>query len=320
MMIARLFAVIPTVVFLLSISCGDGGKSAPSTLRKIILSSDISVCLPAVHEVDDGYVLGYALGTPGIELLGLVASHGNTTSLNSYDCALKLTQLADRTDIPVFRGAEGIPERWLITDAARGMKEIVDAHPGEVWIVTTGAATDLASFIKNYPESASRAAGMLVMAGVVYGTEGYLAADIINVQKDTESADYVLKNATNLVVAPLDLTEDVVFPYELWLEAMKTAKSPYTKYLLSQTEEWITLQKPITGGFYPFDAVGLSGLLYPEIITRTEFLRLEEDLDRASPTWSRFLASTDTARPLAEVWFDLNEEDFIRTLRQALGI
>jgi hypothetical protein len=156
---------------------------------------------------------------------------------------------------------------------------------------TTGATTDLASFIKNYPESASRVAGMLVMAGVVYGTEGYLAADIINVQKDTESADYVLKNATNLVVAPLDLTEDVVFPYELWLEAMKTAKSPYTKYLLSQTEEWITLQKPITGGFYPFDAVGLSGLLYPEIITRTEFLRLEEDLDRGSPTWSRFFCT-----------------------------
>ncbi|MCX5859393.1 MAG: nucleoside hydrolase [Proteobacteria bacterium] len=317
---SRLVTRITVAVFLLFLSCGHDGESIPGTPRKIILSSDISVCLPAVHEVDDGYVLGYALGTPGVELLGLVASHGNTTSLNSYDCALKLTRLAERADIPVFRGSEGIPERWLVTDATRGMKEIVDAHPGEVWIVTTGAATDLASFIKNYPESASRAAGMLMMAGVVYGTEGYLKADIINVQKDPESADYVLKKATNLVIAPLDLTEDVVFPYELWQEATKAAKSPYSKYLLSQTEEWITLQKPVTGGFYPFDAVGLSGLLYPEIITRTEFLRLEEDLDRASPTWSRFLASADTSRPLAEVWLDLNEEEFMRSLRKALGI
>ena len=307
-------------VLLFLISCGNGGESPKSTPRKIIISTDISVCLQAVHEVDDGYMLGYALETPGIKVLGVVASFGNTTSLNSYNCGLKLMELAGRTDIPVFRGAEGIPERWADTDAVRGMKEIVDAHPGEVWIVTTGATTDLAGFIKNYPESASRVAGMLVMAGVVYGTEGYLKADIINVQKDPESADYVLQKATNLVVAPLDLTEDVVFPYELWQEGMKTARSPYTQYLLSQTEEWISLQKSVTGGFYPFDAVGLSGLFYPEIITRTEFLRLEEDLDRGSPTWSRFFASTDTSRPVAEVWLDLNKEEFMRTLRKTLGI
>jgi purine nucleosidase len=315
-----LFQGIAALGLLFLISCGNSGESPKSTPRKVIISTDLSACLPDVHEVDDGYMLGYALWTPGIEVLAVVASFGNTTSLNSYNCGLKLMELAGRTDIPVFRGAEGIPERWLVTDATRGMKEIVDAHPGEIWIVTTGAATDLASFIKNYPESASRAAGMLVMAGVVYGAEGYLKADIINVQKDPESADYVLKKATNLVVAPLDLTEDVVFPYELWQEATQTAKSPYTKYLLIQTEEWITLQKPVTGGFYPFDAVGLSGLFYPEIITRTEFLRLEEDLDRASPTWSRFLASADTSRPLAEVWLDLNEEEFTRSLRKALGI
>lgn len=46
----------------------------------------------------------------------------------------------------------------------------------------------------------------------------------------------------------------------------------------------------------------------------------EEDHDRGSPTWSRFLTSTDTSRPVAEVWFDLNEDEFMRTLRKALGI
>jgi purine nucleosidase len=284
------------------------------------MSSDLSVCDEGIHEVDDGYVLGYALETPGVELLGYVASFGNTTSLNAYNCAQYLLELADRSDIPVFRGAEGVSERWEVTEAVRGMQEIVSAHPDEVWIVTTGTTTDLAGFIKNFPEDAKKTAGLLVMAGVIYQVEGILPLDVINLLMDILSADYVLENGNNLVIAPLDLTEDVVFPYELWEEGMETAESPFTQYILSQTEEWIKLQKPLIGGFYPFDAIGLAGLLYPELITKKEFMRLEINLEPDSPNWSFFVPSLDISRPVAEIWFDIKEDEFLETLRIALGI
>ncbi len=302
--------------------CGKNSPPLPQAEpRKLVLISDISVCDEGTHEVDDGYALAYVLGTPSVELLAFVASFGNTTSEKACECVKYLLQLAGREDIPVFCGASGIEERWKITEATEGIRAIVKTHPGEVWIASTGTATDLAAFLYNYPDTATLLAGVLLGAGVIYGPEGILPADIVNVALDPPSADYVLAHAPRLVVAPLDLTEDVIFTYEMWKKGLQTTQNnPFMQYILLQSEPWVRLQSPIIGGFYPFDAIGLGGLFYPSLITSSFTARLEVSTDPGGPTWTYFLPSQDTSRPVAEVWLDINEPLFLETFLKALGI
>jgi len=312
------------IIFVLSFflqSCGSDENLIPQAFRRnLIIISDISVCEEGIHEVDDGYNLGYALGTPDAKILAFVASFGNTSSLNAYNCAKYLFEIAGRTDIPVFQGAEGISERWKVTEAIIAIRDIVERYPGQVWIENTGTATDLASFIKNFPDISEKTAGVLFVSGVVHSTEGLPPLDIVNTVMDIDSADYVLKNATNLVVAPLDLTEDVIFSFDLWEQSLKKAESAFTKYILIKTKEWIEMETRFTGGFYPYDSVALAGLFYPEIITKKDFKRLEVNIDPKNKNWSFYTESKDEARPVAEIWFDINEEVFWKTFLKALGL
>lgn len=299
------------------------GEIAPTPVaRKIIISSDNSACNDEpIHEVDDGYALLYALGTKGVELLGYIASHGNTTVENAYSCAVKMLSMAERRDIPVFMGAKSREELGKITEAVEGMKEIVETYPYEVWIVTTGTVTDLASFIMNYPDIAQHVKGMLVMAGVIYGTNGLPPRDIINVMGDIEAVDYVLAHGVNLKIAPLDLTADFVVDYQLWKEGIENIDWEPAFYLFKQSENWVKVMSIVDGGFHPYDVVGLFALFYPSYIIRSEVHRYSVIKDPNDLEYTNFVIEDDNQERIwAETWFDVDEKAFWKTFRKALRI
>lgn len=305
---------------LLLSGCG-GNEFAPLPL-KIIISSDNSACNEEpIHEVDDGYALLYALGTEGVELLGYVASHGNTTVENAYSCAVKMLSMAGRSDVPVFMGAKSRYELGKITEAVEGIREIVEENPYEVWIVTTGTITDLASFIMNYPDTAQKVGGMLVMAGVIYSTNGLPPRDIVNVMEDIEAVDYVLSHGVNLKLAPLDLTADFVVDYQLWKEGLENTDWEPAVYLFLQSTNWVKYMSMFDGGFHPYDVIGLFALFYPSYITRSEVHRYRVVKDSRDPQYTNFIIDDDNSeRVPAETWFDVDEEMFWKTFRRALKI
>ena len=55
---------------------------------------------------DDAMALLLALASPELELLGVTTVHGNTTLANTTVNALKILELAGRTDIDVAAGAD----------------------------------------------------------------------------------------------------------------------------------------------------------------------------------------------------------------------
>lgn len=88
--------VLILFAFVYSSISGCGETTLHPTPRNLIISSDNSSCNEGLHEVDDGYALLYALNTPGVNILAITASHGNTTMDKSYECAEKLLRMAGR--------------------------------------------------------------------------------------------------------------------------------------------------------------------------------------------------------------------------------
>ena len=66
--------------------------------RKIIIDTDPGI--------DDSMAIFYALNSPEIELLGLTTIFGNASTEICTTNALRLLEIAGRSDIPVYKGAE----------------------------------------------------------------------------------------------------------------------------------------------------------------------------------------------------------------------
>ncbi len=87
-------------------------------MQKIIIDTDPGI--------DDTMAIFFALNSPEIELLGLTTVYGNTSTDKGTINALRILEIASRTDIPVFTGAA----RPLKTEYT-GKGEFVHGHDGQ---------------------------------------------------------------------------------------------------------------------------------------------------------------------------------------------
>ena len=72
----------------------------------VILDCDNTMGLPGC-DVDDGLALLYLLGSPGVRLLGVTCSYGNSAQEAVHRNTLRLLDQWGRRDIPVYRGSQG---------------------------------------------------------------------------------------------------------------------------------------------------------------------------------------------------------------------
>src|SRR3990172_12182297 len=91
------------------------GPSPRSKMRKLILlDTDPGIGTPGA-DVDDGLAIALALLHPGCELLGLTIVAGNVVEEEGLPNALRLLEIAGRTEVPVVSGAT----RPLLRDPSR---------------------------------------------------------------------------------------------------------------------------------------------------------------------------------------------------------
>jgi pyrimidine-specific ribonucleoside hydrolase len=91
----------------------DGRPSG--RLESHLTSPATPVILDTDPGLDDALALLLALGSPEIDLIGVTTVAGNTTLANTTANALRILELADRTDVPVAAGAA----RGLVREAPR---------------------------------------------------------------------------------------------------------------------------------------------------------------------------------------------------------
>ena len=83
---------------------------SPQTPRKILIDTDPGI--------DDAMAIFYALESPELEVVGLTSIFGNADIDVTTTNALKLLEIAGRTDIPVARGVDqplAMPFRGAVT-------------------------------------------------------------------------------------------------------------------------------------------------------------------------------------------------------------
>jgi purine nucleosidase len=186
---------------------------------------------------DEAAALMMMLAAPeSFEILGLVATAGNIGLDHTVINALKILELANRADIPVFAGCpHPIRRQLVIADHVHGptgldghdlpppttkprkqhgvdfiVETLRSAQPGEVHIASLSPMTNLAVAMVQAPGIAARIGSIVMMAGAYFECGNITPSAEFNVYVDPEAADIVLRSGVPITMLPLDVTHKML--------------------------------------------------------------------------------------------------------------
>ena len=195
--------------------------------RKIIIDTDPGV--------DDTMAIYFALRSPELEVIGLTTIFGNVTTELATTNALRLLEIAGRSDIPVAKGADdpiavpfGGPVPFVHGDDGQGNVNlpppttkavdqtaaafIVDqimSQPGQVTLVPVGPLTNIALALRLEPRIAQHVHEVVIMGGNALGPGNATPSSEANIHNDPEAADVVFGAPWNVTMVGLDVTHKV---------------------------------------------------------------------------------------------------------------
>ena len=181
---------------------------------------------------DDAIALLLALASPEVELLGVTTTFGNQTIEKTTANALRVLELAGRTDVPVARGAAQPLARPLAVaahvhgdsgldgpalpppsiapvdlPAVEWLAAAVASSPQPVTLVPTGPLTNVARYLEEHgPAGIER---IVLMGGAI--AEGNMTpAAEFNIWADPEAAQFVFGAGLDVTMIGLDVTHKAV--------------------------------------------------------------------------------------------------------------
>ena len=196
-------------------------------VKKIIIDTDPGV--------DDSLAIFVALNSPELEVLGLTTIFGNAVTTTCTENALRLLEIAERTDIPVaegahvplngnFRGAAtfvhgdngqgnaelSLPKiKSLEVDAVTFLKDTIENHPKEVTLVPVGPLTNIANLLTEHPGVDEKIKEIILMGGNAQSPGNATPTAEANILNDPEAADIVFSAQCEITMVGLDVTNNV---------------------------------------------------------------------------------------------------------------
>jgi inosine-uridine nucleoside N-ribohydrolase len=194
---------------------------------------------PIVIDCDPGYddaiAILLALASPEVELRAVTTVAGNQTLEKTTRNALKVLELAGRSDIPLAAGADAPLRRQLRTAAdvhgetgldgsnlPEPTKRPVDVHAAElladaiepgVVLVPTGPLTNVALLLERHPDVRDRLDRIVWMGGAIALGNVTPAAEF-NAFVDPEAAAAVFTSGIPITMIGLDVTHKALFMTE----------------------------------------------------------------------------------------------------------
>jgi pyrimidine-specific ribonucleoside hydrolase len=181
---------------------------------------------------DDAIAILLALASPEVELRGITTVAGNQTLEKTTRNALKILELAGRTDIPVAAGADAPLKRTLRIaanvhgesgldgpDLPEPTTKPVEGHAADVldrWLepgvvlVPTGPLTNVALLLERHPEISQRLERIVWMGGAIAEGNVTPAAEF-NAFVDPEAAAAVFGSGIAVTMIGLDITHKALF-------------------------------------------------------------------------------------------------------------
>lgn len=185
--------------------------------------------------VDDALALALAICDPRVDLIGVIASYGNTLVDTAAQNTLNLLQLLGATDVPVYLGAShssttdhfdvmpiskaihgdnGVGNLSLDVatrqiETTSGVQFLIDmAHQyqDELVYVPTGPLTNMAKALEIDPEIAHLIGNTTLMSGALTVPGNVTPFTEANINQDPQAADKVFTTQENLTMVGLDVT------------------------------------------------------------------------------------------------------------------
>jgi len=300
------------------------------TRQRIIIDTDPGV--------DDAMAIFFALNSPEIDLIGLTTIFGNGhTDLTTIN-ALRLLEIAGRSDIPVAQGApqpiasafdepgamvhgddaQGnlhlpLPtSKALQQSAAEFIVEQVMQAPGEITLVPIGPLTNIALALQLEPRIAKAVRQVVIMGGNALCPGNITPAAEANIFHDVEAADIVFGADWSVTMVGLDVTEKTIMT-AAQLAQFNNSSKPTTQHLSAIIPFYLDFTRATNklDGIFLHDPTTLAYLVAPEAFTTQAWpIRVETENFSRGKTWpARHINKWSSAwlnRPPVNVCVDID--------------
>jgi uridine nucleosidase len=304
--------------------------------RKLIVDTDPGI--------DDAMAIFYALSSLELDVIGVTTVFGNASTHVCTENALRLLEIADRTDIPVATGAErplampfqggadfvhGVDgqgnthlpspkSKPVVKHAVQFLIDEMGKSPSEITIVALGPLTNIAMALLIQPDIAQNIREIVLMGGNAFVPGNATPTAEANIWNDPEAADIVFGAACPITMIGLDVTEKIYMPPEQ-LDRIGTFTNPRSQHLARILPFYRTFYRERHGddGIYVHDPTTITYLLNPSIFKTVRYpIRVETAGIGRGKTWPA-LGRSDreepwTGRQPVNICVDVIAEEAIR--------
>jgi inosine-uridine nucleoside N-ribohydrolase len=241
--------------------------------------------------VDDALALLLAMRSPELKIEAITPVAGNVPLELTLPNALRMVEIAGRTDIPVAAGARAPLVRRLVTatyahgenglggavfpepktkpvatPAAEMIREIVRKYPGEVTLITIGPLTNIATTLSADPDLASMVRGLIMMGGSLSGGNITPAAEF-NIYVDPEAARIVFQSGIPVTMVGLDVTRKTSLTDE-HVRTLEAARNPVSQAaaMIGRNAIKHNRERGYLVGPNMHDSLAVAGFLDPTIL------------------------------------------------------
>lgn len=258
---------------------------------------------------DDSMALMLALQSPELEVLGVTTVAGNESVERATSDVLRMLEIAEQEDIPVYVGAdmplvheksdyavnnfgkwysnEPPPEppggfAMKIAEEGSAVSFIVDtvmSRPGEVTLVAIGPLTNIAQAIRAEPKFASSVKQLVIMGGAIAalpdGAGNITPNAEFNFWVDPEAAHVTLRSGIPIELSPLNVSRKSALDIS-WYQKMVAVDTPLTRLLKDTLGRQFEADPERVWLMY--DQIAVASIIDPTLVT-TERLYVDVNID-----------------------------------------
>jgi pyrimidine-specific ribonucleoside hydrolase len=251
-----------------------------------------SIILDVDTGIDDAFAVLFAATHPEIKLLGITCVDGNTNINNVVTNTLKVLDAAQAPDVPVARGAlrpllgeslyaeyvhgaDGMGDLGIAPSkrkidprsAVELLRDLIEDSSEPVTIVPLAPLTNIALFLRAFPETAKKIHRIVLMGGSASAGNATATAEF-NVWHDPEAAAIVFQSGVPITMYGLDvfMRPGITREQALKLQSSSSKSAQFGGALALAFMERLGVS-PITLGDYG----AVASVIRPELFTTAMF-------------------------------------------------